>query len=186
MDHNDKIRIAIVCPPDIYGPGKGLAKTSSALIPMFIAEAKKLEGGSGRVFYYGEGTNTRSWVHIDELTALYLKIVEAAAGGGEGAEWNDKVCFLAGEALAVTTRDHFIPFTDALTVSRSGLLLCQHSRSCPAHSRCSIRLSAQEARPHHERGANAGFSRSTRCYARFFGDSEHLEVPLRLELAQQT
>ena len=96
-DHSDKVRIAIVCPPDIYGSGKGLAKTWSALVPMFIAEAKKLEDGSGRVFYHGDGANTRSWVHIDELMTLYLKLVEAAAEGGEGAEWNDKVCSPCGE-----------------------------------------------------------------------------------------
>ncbi|KNG51006.1 nucleoside-diphosphate-sugar epimerase [Stemphylium lycopersici] len=32
--HGGRINIAIMCPPDIYGKGKGLAKTHSALIPL--------------------------------------------------------------------------------------------------------------------------------------------------------
>ncbi|KAJ4987460.1 nucleoside-diphosphate-sugar epimerase [Stagonosporopsis vannaccii] len=75
--HN--VRIAIVCPPDIYGKGKGLVKTQSALIPFLVNESKKL----GRVFFANEGANTRSWVHIDDLMRLYLRIVEAAAADGD-------------------------------------------------------------------------------------------------------
>ncbi|KAI4935004.1 hypothetical protein J4E86_011446 [Alternaria arbusti] len=73
--HGDKINIAIMCPPDIYGKGRGLAKTHSALIPFFIKEAKNM---GGKPFYYNDGTNTRSWVHIDDLMRLYLHVVEAA------------------------------------------------------------------------------------------------------------
>ncbi|KAI4943342.1 hypothetical protein J4E91_009541 [Alternaria rosae] len=74
--HGDKINIAIMCPPDIYGKGLGLAKTHSALIPFFIKEAKKL---GGNPFYYNQGTNTRSWVHIEDLMRLYLHVIDAAA-----------------------------------------------------------------------------------------------------------
>ncbi|KAI4701850.1 hypothetical protein J4E89_010541 [Alternaria sp. Ai002NY15] len=74
--HGDRIKIAIMCPPDIYGKGKGLVKTHSALIPFFIHAAKGLE--SGKPFYYNQGANTRSWVHIDDLMRLYLHVVEAA------------------------------------------------------------------------------------------------------------
>lgn len=81
--HSDKINIAIMCPPDIYGRGTGLVKTHSALVPMFVKEIKDLRGE--KAFYYGDGTNTRSWVHIDDLTRLYLRVVEAAASG-ENAE----------------------------------------------------------------------------------------------------
>ena len=76
--YDDKINIAIMCPPDIYGKGKGLAKTHSALIPMYVREIQRL---GGQVFYYGQGTNTRSWVHVDDLMRVYLKVVEAAASG---------------------------------------------------------------------------------------------------------
>lgn len=76
-EEGGKVRVCVVCPPDIYGKGKGLVKTASALVPFFVNESRKL----GRVFFVGEGANTRSWVHIDDLMRLYLHIVEAAASG---------------------------------------------------------------------------------------------------------
>lgn len=74
-EQSERLNIAVMCPPDIYGRGKGLVQTQSALIPMFVNESKRL----GHVFYYGEGSNTRSWVHIDDLMRLYLRVVEVAA-----------------------------------------------------------------------------------------------------------
>lgn len=76
--HGDKIKVAIMCPPDIYGKGKGLSKTHSALIPLFV---KEILNNGGKVAYCNEGTCTRSWVHIDDLMRLYLHVVEAAASG---------------------------------------------------------------------------------------------------------
>jgi len=84
--YGDRINIAIMCPPDIYGKGKGLAKTHSALIPMYVKEIQRL---GGQVFYYGEGTNTRSWVHIDDLMRVYLKVIEAAASASADEYFNN-------------------------------------------------------------------------------------------------
>lgn len=84
-DHSEKINIAIMCPPDIYGKGRGLVKTHSALIPTFVQQIRKLDG---KVFYHGEGTNTRSWVHVDDLMQLYLSVVEAAASGRSDGYFN--------------------------------------------------------------------------------------------------
>ncbi|KAF2175102.1 NAD(P)-binding protein [Zopfia rhizophila CBS 207.26] len=89
--HGDKLKTAIMCPPDIYGRGKGLAKTGSVMVPVFVNEAKNV----GRVFYTGQGTNTRGWVHIDDLMRLYLKVVEAAAGGGGNADWGKEGYYFA-------------------------------------------------------------------------------------------
>lgn len=83
----DRLKTAIMAPPDIYGPGKGLGKTNSVYFPLLFAESKKL----GHTFYYGSGENSRSWVHIDDLMALYLNMVEAAAAGGAGADWGKEV-----------------------------------------------------------------------------------------------
>jgi len=77
------LRTAIVCPPDIYGPGKGPGRTSSVYFPTFVKVIKKV----GAPFYGGDGTNTRSWVHIDDLMKLYLGLIEAAAAGGGTANW---------------------------------------------------------------------------------------------------
>jgi hypothetical protein len=46
---------------NIYGKGKGLRKTHSVFVPMLIDGIKNL---GGKVFFYGEGTNTRSWVML--------------------------------------------------------------------------------------------------------------------------
>lgn len=77
-DHSDKINIAIMCPPDIYGKGRGPVRTQSALVPIFV---RQILYRGGKAFYHAEGTNARSWVHIDDLTRLYLRVVEAAASG---------------------------------------------------------------------------------------------------------
>jgi nucleoside-diphosphate-sugar epimerase len=87
-EYGDKINIAIMCPPDIYGKGKGLAKTWSALVPMFVQECKNMGVGG---FYYEEGANTRSWVHLEDLMTVYLKVVEAAVAGGGGFDWGKEV-----------------------------------------------------------------------------------------------
>lgn len=87
--HGDKLKIAIMCPPDIYGKGLGPGKTNSVFVSCLVSEVKK---HGNRVFYYNEGTNTRSWVHITDLMQVYLKVIEAAVAGGEGATWGREVC----------------------------------------------------------------------------------------------
>lgn len=78
-----------MCPPDIYGPGRGPGRTRSVFFPQLVDEMKKI----GATFYAGEGANTRSWVHIEDLMVVYLKVVEAAVNGGEGADWGKEVRF---------------------------------------------------------------------------------------------
>lgn len=102
-ENGDKVKIAIMCPPDIYGKGLGLGRTSSVFCPMFI---KDIRATGGRAFYYNEGTNTRSWVHISDLTQVYLKVVEAAVAKDERFGWNDQGYYFMGTQehtqLAVT------------------------------------------------------------------------------------
>lgn len=86
-EHGDRLKTAIMCPPDIYGPGSGPGKTQSIYFPLYFAQAKKL----GHAFFAGEGMNTRSWVHIDDLMTVYQRLVEAAVAGGEGADWGADV-----------------------------------------------------------------------------------------------
>ncbi|KAF2634472.1 NAD(P)-binding protein [Massarina eburnea CBS 473.64] len=91
-EKGDKIKIAIMTPPDIYGKGLGLAKTWSALLPIFAKEVNAL---GGKVFKYGEGTNTRSWVHINDLMKVYMKVLEAAVAGGSNFGWNQEGVYYA-------------------------------------------------------------------------------------------
>jgi nucleoside-diphosphate-sugar epimerase len=92
-EHAGKINIAIICPPDVYGLGKGLGRTTSALVPVYVHEARAL----GAAFYVAEGTNMRSWVHVDDLTRLYLLLVEAAlAGEAEETHFGKNGYYFAG------------------------------------------------------------------------------------------
>ncbi|KAK5732235.1 hypothetical protein LTR17_010681 [Elasticomyces elasticus] len=90
-EHGDKLKTAIICPPDIYGPGRGPGGIRSVFFPMFVAEARKV----GATFYANDGSNGRSWVHIDDLMAVYMKVVEAAAKGGDGADWGKEGYYFA-------------------------------------------------------------------------------------------
>lgn len=86
-EHSDHLKTAIVCPPDIYGPGRGPGRTQSVYFPMYFQQVKKL----GHAFYADQGTSTRSWVHLEDLMTVYLKLVEAAVAGGQGADWGKEV-----------------------------------------------------------------------------------------------
>lgn len=44
-------------------------------------------GKVGAPFYVEEGTNTRSWVRVEDLITVYMKLVEAAVSGGGSAYW---------------------------------------------------------------------------------------------------
>ncbi|KAK8096156.1 hypothetical protein PG999_014178 [Apiospora kogelbergensis] len=85
-EHGDRLKCAIICSCGVYGEGRGPGNTQSGLIPMYWAQIQK-KGREGRAFYANSGGNTRSWVHIDDLTQVYLKLVEAAAAGGGNASW---------------------------------------------------------------------------------------------------
>jgi len=97
--NGEKLKTAIVCPPDIYGPGRGPGRTQSIYIPAYLHEAKRV----GAALYAGEGKNTRSWVHIEDLMTVYLKLVEAAVAGGGGADWGREVC---PPFARIQNRDH--------------------------------------------------------------------------------
>ncbi|KAH7130259.1 NAD(P)-binding protein [Dendryphion nanum] len=91
--HGDRLNVAIICPPDIYGKGLGLGKTESAFVTMYVQQIRRL---GGKVIYYGQGENTRSWVHVRDLMRLYEFVVEAAVEGGGSATWGKEGYYFAG------------------------------------------------------------------------------------------
>lgn len=99
-EHGSMLKTAIVCPPDIYGPGRGPGRKQSVYFPVFLNEIKKI----GAPFYANEGTNARSWVHIEDLMTVYLRLVEAAVAGGGGAAWGKEV-LLSGPSRFVYCAD---------------------------------------------------------------------------------
>ncbi|KAJ5689066.1 hypothetical protein N7462_003458 [Penicillium macrosclerotiorum] len=85
------VHTAIVCPPTIYGPGRGPSNTKS--IQAYLLAAAVLKRGKG--FLVGKGENVWHQVHVQDLSNVYLALGEAAAAGGGKATWNDEGYYLA-------------------------------------------------------------------------------------------
>lgn len=76
-------KTAIVCPPTIYGPGRGPGNQRSIQVPELASRILK----RGRAVTVEGGDNTWNSVHVHDLANLFLKLVEAAAEGGGKADW---------------------------------------------------------------------------------------------------
>ncbi|KAF2013004.1 NAD(P)-binding protein [Aaosphaeria arxii CBS 175.79] len=84
-------KTAIVCPCCIYGTGRGPGNTSSTQV--YTLATTVLKRGKG--IRVGEGRNVWHQVHIQDLTKLYVLLVEAAASGGGNATWDEEGYYLA-------------------------------------------------------------------------------------------
>ena len=78
-----EVRTAIVCPPTIYGPGRGPGNTRSHQIPELARSILEKKQG----FQVGAGENFGPNVYIHDLNDCYVKLVEAAVEGGGKARW---------------------------------------------------------------------------------------------------
>jgi len=89
--NDPNIRTAIVCPPTIYGQGRGPDNQRSLQAYNFTQTILERKKG----FLPGQGQNIWHQVHIEDLSDLYLLLGEAAASGGGKATWNDQGYYLA-------------------------------------------------------------------------------------------
>ena len=80
---SSKVKTAIVCPPTIYGPGRGPGNQRSHQIPELARSILEEKKG----FQVGEGENQGPHVCIHDLSDCYVKLVEAAVEGGGKATW---------------------------------------------------------------------------------------------------
>ncbi|KAE8393037.1 hypothetical protein BDV23DRAFT_149965 [Aspergillus alliaceus] len=85
------VKTAIVCPPTIYGPGRGPGNQKSVQAYWLSAAVLKRKKG----FLVGEGKNIWHQVHVQDLSDVYRALGDAAAVGGGSATWNDKGYYLA-------------------------------------------------------------------------------------------
>lgn len=71
----EKVKTAIVCPPTIYGPGRGPGNQKS--IQVYQLAKFQLQRKKG--FMVGKGTNLWTSVHVRDLSHHFLLLGEAAA-----------------------------------------------------------------------------------------------------------
>ncbi|KKY22669.1 putative nad dependent epimerase dehydratase family protein [Phaeomoniella chlamydospora] len=94
---NDLIHTAIVCPPTIYGVGRGPDNQDSVQVPGVAREFLK----HGEAFSCRGSENIWCMIHVQDLSNLYLLLGEAAASGGNPATWNDEGYYLAEQGTFV-------------------------------------------------------------------------------------
>ncbi|TGJ78320.1 hypothetical protein E0Z10_g10446 [Xylaria hypoxylon] len=80
--HADMVRTAIVCPPTIYGNGRGPVSGRSRQ----CYEMAKVILTKGYVPIVGTGLATMDNVHIQDLTQAYILLIEAALAGNASPE----------------------------------------------------------------------------------------------------
>lgn len=91
----DRVKTAIVCPPTIYGPGRGPGNTRS--IQAYMLAKVILETKQGLLI--GKGTNVWAQVHIWDLSQLYLLLGNEAVQGGGKASWGKDGYYFAENGL---------------------------------------------------------------------------------------
>lgn len=124
----DLIKTAIVCPPTIYGQGRGPDNQRSIQLPITCQAVLKQKKG----FVIGSGENVWTQSHIQDLSELYLLLGEAAAVGGGSATWGpegyyltDNGSFIWGdvcrEIAKVAHKNGFIPSdaVESLSISEA-------------------------------------------------------------------
>lgn len=88
----DAAKVAIICPPCIYGPGRGPGNQRSRQ----VYELVKLSLTRGRAVQLGAGKTEWDNVHIHDLSQLYVSLVEEAVKKNLNEElWGVKGYFLA-------------------------------------------------------------------------------------------
>lgn len=93
----DKIKTAIVCPPAIFGRGRGPDNQRSVQVYRVAEAFLKYK----KAFTVGKGKNVWNQVHIQDLSKLYLLLGEAAVNGGPPAIWDDHGYYFAESGFFV-------------------------------------------------------------------------------------
>lgn len=90
--NSDSMKTAIVCPPTIYGPGRGPGnKRSRQVYELAMVTLKE-----GQAPLLGKGLTEWDNVHVHDLSNLFVLLVEAAVSGKDNPEvWGEKGYFLA-------------------------------------------------------------------------------------------
>jgi nucleoside-diphosphate-sugar epimerase len=77
------VKVAVVCPPSIYGVARGPGNKRSK--QLYDLSAIILSSGKG--MRVGKGQNRQTHVHVYDLSDLYVRLIEQAAAGSGTATW---------------------------------------------------------------------------------------------------
>ena len=142
-DHADRVKTAIVCPPTIYGVGRGSGNQRSVQVPDLIKGT--LQKGHG--IKVNAGKTLWSHVHVHDLSDVYLKLVANAASGESLAEWPGKPAIWGPEAyFFAETGDHIwgeISQNIATEAHKQGLLKTDEVKSLSAEEADAVRQKGQ-------------------------------------------
>lgn len=123
-----KVKTAIVCPPVVYGLGRGEGNQRS--MTAYWAAQYFMTRKKG--FVVGKGENIWNTVHIQDLSDLYLRLGEAAVSGGGQATWGQEgyyfsesgLCPLGDMLKAIAKSAHekgFIPSSEPEVIDFDGV-----------------------------------------------------------------
>ncbi|KIW16562.1 hypothetical protein PV08_03750 [Exophiala spinifera] len=107
---NDRVKTAIVCPSSVHGFGRGPVSQRSDQIPkltqLILRAGHGLQLGDGKAFW--------SYVHVYDLSRLYVQLVDEAVSNGSKATWNELGYYLAengefswGEVCVAITKEAY-------------------------------------------------------------------------------
>lgn len=91
---SDAVKTAIICPPTIYGTGRGPGNQRSIQLPNLVARAL----WDGEAPIVGRGLSEWDNVHIYDLSDLYVLLVDAIAANNKDLDkelWGAKGYYLA-------------------------------------------------------------------------------------------
>ncbi|KAL1303673.1 hypothetical protein AAFC00_007027 [Neodothiora populina] len=90
-EHPDNVKVALVCPPTIYGKGRGPSHTRSRQAYELVKATLRLKSGP----ILGEGKARWNNVHVYDLSNAFLLLAEAAvAGKNDKGMWGGDVYYL--------------------------------------------------------------------------------------------
>ncbi|PQE23936.1 nucleoside-diphosphate-sugar epimerase protein [Rutstroemia sp. NJR-2017a WRK4] len=92
--HSDSVKTAIVCPPTIYGTGRGPGNQRSRQVYNLVSITLK----KGQAPQLGKGLTEWDHVHVHDLSNLYLLLAEKAVNGSgedDSELWGEKGYFFA-------------------------------------------------------------------------------------------
>lgn len=82
-DNGSTVRTAVVCPPTIYGPGRGPGNKRGHQIYELAKATLMLKHG----VQVGKGEAVWTEVHVRDLSDVYVRLIDAAISGGGEATW---------------------------------------------------------------------------------------------------